>query len=146
MQNTSNDRVIALLKSLKIDEVEAAKRIGKDASTLYRITGKKNAPTKTTLQTIAKALAANYNWLLTGSGDMFGTESEKSQNPWKDALVEQIKSENSRLETELSRVWAMVNHLTGGKMPDFRKAIEEAGKPLYRFPGAEYGLPSVAQA
>lgn len=133
MGDTTNERVSQLLKTLKIDEVEASQRIGKNSSTLYRITSKSNAPTKTTLKLIADSLGANYNWLLTGSGDMFKADTE---NPWRDALVSQIKDENNRLQKELERVWQMVQHLSGGAKPNFLKASENA-YTFKLFPGME---------
>jgi transcriptional regulator with XRE-family HTH domain len=129
MGTTSNDRVISLLKTLKIDEVEASRRVGKHSATLYRITNKDHEPTKTTLKIIADKLGASYDWLLTGRGEMFSTDSfgQDAMNPWKDALVSQIKEENSRLQKEVERLWQMISFHTSGTKPNFLKVIEFPG-------------------
>lgn len=97
MGSTSNDRVIALLKTLKIDEMEASRRIGKQASTFYRITNKVHEPTKTTLRIIAEGLGASYDWLLTGRGEMLVEKIEgkemKISNPWREEAYKALKDE-----------------------------------------------------
>jgi transcriptional regulator with XRE-family HTH domain len=71
MKDSSNDRVIDLLKNLEIGEMDLARMIGKQPTTVYRITKKEVIPSRATLQLISNAAKCNFEWLLTGQGEMF---------------------------------------------------------------------------
>jgi transcriptional regulator with XRE-family HTH domain len=127
MGDTRNDRVIALLKNLKIDEMELAQRTGKQPSSIYRITNKENEPTRSTLRQIADALNASYEWLLTGKGEMI--QLKKSDKPAEsgslskalELLEEQLQKKDEQIATLMA--------IMGGKR-NFRKALENYGSTL----------------
>lgn len=125
MKTTVNTRIVDVLKSSGIDELELASRIGKHPSTVYRIINGENEPSRTTVKLISEALHVNYDWLLTGIGDKKIIKIE-SENPWKDALVSQVKEENTRLEKECERLWKMIEYYTSGAKPNFLKALGKA--------------------
>lgn len=65
----TNQILIDFLATKGLDEKQVAKKIGKDASTIYRITAKKTSPHKGTMIAIAKAygLRPDYFFSLDGS-------------------------------------------------------------------------------
>jgi len=146
MGKTSNQRVSELLKTLKLSENEAASKIGKQANAIYRIVNNEVTPTKTTLKIIADSLGANYDWLLTGEGQMMNAAfKQANSNPWEVEAYQSVKAERDGLKMELERVWAMLNHLTGGKLPGFLKAAKGTGSLCYHLPGAAFGESLTAQ-
>lgn len=114
---TVNTRILAVKNSLNLSDVEFAQRAQISTGTLHRI--KKNEVlSQKTLNGIADALGLDRNWLSSGQGERFASvlaPETKQDNPWKDALVQQVKEENSRLQKEVERLWTMVGHLAGGK-------------------------------
>ena len=71
---------------------------------------------------VIENLNVNKDWLLTGKGKMFN-ETPKAglvdANPYKDALVAELKSQVEYLKEMLKMALA-------GKNPNFRKAAEQA--------------------
>jgi len=61
-----NDRIIDLMKNRGIDEIILADAIGKDKSSIYRITRKDTVPSKTTVKLIAEKYGVDFDTLLTG--------------------------------------------------------------------------------
>ncbi len=113
MHDPTNDRVTDLLKTLKLTEMDLARMINKPASTVYRITKKEVIPSQPTLQMIAEKTKASFDWLLTGQGSMFpegysqqGTE--QNEISYRDALINRITEENSRLKKEADRLWQLL--------------------------------------
>lgn len=129
MEKTSNERLCSVLKTLNIDTNEAANRVGLSYTTMHRIVTNANNPNKSTLKSIANGLNLNYDWLLTGKGKMFNeskTNAGGAENPYKDALVAELKQANERLIEQNKWFQQLVNQLTGGLKPNFRKAAEKA--------------------
>lgn len=113
MTNDVNDRVIDLLKSSGMTEVQLAEAIRKPASTVYRITRKEVKPSKPTLQLIATALNANFIWLTYGKGEPMA-QPNAQQTPaeglsWQDATYKSMQDQIATLK-------ALVSHLSGGKL------------------------------
>lgn len=132
MPNTKNQRVLTLLKSLGISEMELAKRTGKQPSIIYRITRKQTEPTGTTLQLIADACGANYNWLLTGHGEMLNPDPkspapsqigsiDNAINSIKEMLTDQIRVKDEQI-AGLMQLLQKVNFLKSAQKPD-REAV-----------------------
>lgn len=123
MSNPMNDRVIDLLKSSGMTEIQLAEAIRKPASTVYRITRKEVKPSKPTLQLIATALGVSYLWLVYGKGEKFGediTNAPNAANPYKDALVNELKSQVNYLQE-------MLKLALGSKGTNFLKALSGSG-------------------
>lgn len=147
MGNTVNKRVLVLKTKLGLTDLEFCKRADISTFTLHKIKNDGEMRRRTYDQ-IIKSLNVNEEWLFFGTGEMFeGNKAElevTANDPWRDALVSQLNSENTRLTQELNRVWAMVNHLTGGQIPSFHRANKEAGVPLYLLPGKGFDMPLFA--
>lgn len=95
MENSVNSRVVALLKTLNLDENELARRIGKHPSTIYRIVNNESEPTKTTIKLIADELNVSYDYLLTGKGT-----SQKEAFTWREEAYESIKKQLEYLQNQ----------------------------------------------
>lgn len=105
-----NDRIIDLMKSRGYDEVFLAKSIGKNPSTIYRITAKDTVPSKTTVKLISEALSVDFLFLLTGKMQQNATIQEK-ENPWKDEAYVTLKNEVSYLKQKYDQLMDAI--LTG---------------------------------
>lgn len=103
MKETVNDRIIRLMQSEGVDEVEVANRIGKDRSTLYRITGKETVPSKTTVKLIAEAFGVDYSELLTGKKQQ-NAIAKMGETPWKDEAYTRLKSDMEYLKEQYAKV------------------------------------------
>src|SRR5690554_4426419 len=71
-----NERIQEVITSLEITPYEFSKRMGvKRPDGLYKILDKKSKPSPKTLEKIRGAFPQiNFNWLLTGEGEMLGKE------------------------------------------------------------------------
>lgn len=132
MLNTSSDRIITLLKTLELTEMDLAHKIRKPPATVYRIVKKECVPSKPTLQIIAQNTGASYQWLLTGEGTMFNQEpqnapTEQKTATYRDSMLTQLKEENNHLKREIERLWQMLEVYTSGSRPSFQKASDETG-------------------
>jgi transcriptional regulator with XRE-family HTH domain len=143
MENSINSRVILLKNHFKLDTKQFVAKANISPTTLWSIEKGGEMKPKTIKQ-IADSFNVDISWLLTGEGEMLAKDNDSKTDPWKDALVSQIKDENNRLQKELERVWQMVQHLTGGAKPNFLKASEKA-YTFKMFPGMEQ-LKSVSGA
>lgn len=103
MKNTVNTRLSEVLKSLKIDIKEAARRTGIEHITIKRIVdGETLKPTSGVLNQISAGLGVSFNYLYRGEGEMFESEKEvQAVNPWKDAMISQMASEIQNLREML---------------------------------------------
>lgn len=125
METTVNQRVLLLKKELDLSNSEFCLKAKISTGTLYTIQNGVQMKSKT-INTFCEAFNLNKEWLLHGKGNMFADlqKTEVTIDPWKDALVMQVKEENNRLQKELDKVWQMVQHLTGGAKPNFLKATD----------------------
>jgi len=141
MENTVNSRVLLLKKELGLSNNEFCMQAKISTSTLYSIQNGVDMKSKT-ITAIAEAFNINKDWLLNGKGKMLNEKNKETTNvdPWKDALVSQVKEENNRLQKEVERLWQMVSHFTGGAKPNFLNAIGKARlKEGYLFPNQSFG-------
>ena len=125
MSNTTNERVSALLKTLKIDESEASQRMGKNSSTMYRITAKSSSPTKSTLKLIANALGANYNWLLTGEGEMLAKDASINEKSNVTKALELLEQQLVKKDEQIAQLMAIFSKV------NFLKATETANMLMF---------------
>jgi len=107
------DRLKALRRLKSITQTELAESIGLSTPTISSIEVGRTAPEET-LKKIAEFCKVDYNWLYRGTGEApEGIETlptKETSDPWRDALIKQIKEENERL-------WQIVQNLTGSNFP-----------------------------
>lgn len=111
MANTRNTRVLSLLKTLGIDLMEASTRIGKQPATLYRIANNEVEASKATLKIIAEKFGANYDWLLTGKGEMLDKNPKKAVSVADDSL-ELLREQLAKKDALIERLAVSVDRLT----------------------------------
>lgn len=149
---TVNERVKEIRTSLKISQGRFAELCGVSMSTVQKIEHGTVEVSEQNLQLFERKLNINNVYLRTGKGEKFINgivpelilKPEEDENPWANALVKEVKEENTRLQQELSRVWAIVNHLTGGKIPSFNSAATVTGAKVYYLPGKHFEASAVA--
>ena len=149
MKTTINERFKLLRTHLNLTQNDFAHLIDLTPTQLSRIENNSAKPNISTLKELQKKIEVANDWLLEGKGDLKATLKEavaQDSNPWKDALVLQVKEENNRLQTELNRVWAMVQFLSKGEIPDFLKATKGADLSQKHLPGKGFDRSSVAYA
>lgn len=107
MTETVNDRIIALLKTQNLDEPGLANLIGKDRSTIYRITGKQSVPSKTTVKLIADALSVDFHLLMYGvtqhKSDAFPAEKSNVSRALE-LLERQLAKKDEQIATLLQMI------------------------------------------
>lgn len=133
MKTTINERFKMLRTSLTLTQNEFANMIGLTPTQLSRIENGSSQPQNSTLKDLFKKVEVSHDWLLNGKGELNAKIIDviaQDVNPWKDALVSQVKEENNRLQKEVERLWQMIGHYTGGAKPNFLKATEKASTKL----------------
>lgn len=138
MANTVNNRIVDLLKSQNVDESEVARLIGKDKSTLYRITSGQSTPTKTTVKLIAQALGADYQFLMFGKTQQ-NAKPQSTENSWKEEAYALMKEQLQKKDELIAQLMSVVQKL------NFLNALDSAAVP-YVFPGEKQGTVSRAAA
>lgn len=146
MENTVNSRVLLLKKETGLTDVQFCVKGKLSTFTLNKIRNNEDVSMK-----IYTSLINEYNvnkeWLLHGKGKMFAdapkAESSNSVDPWKDALVMQVKEENNRLVEQVRWLQQMVSQFTNGVKPNFLKAPELAYNTMF-FPNKTFAIGSVA--
>lgn len=149
---TIAERVLKLRNEYGLTQNEFALRAKLSHVAILNIeSGKVKTPQRETVSAIAKTYGTTEEWVLNGEGKMLpGGAVElplktESKNLWEAEAYNNIKVERDTYKTELERVWAILNHITGGKIPGFLRATKEVSAPMYYLPGASFGAPSVAQ-
>ncbi len=131
---TEANRIKALRKNKGLTQGELAEAIGVSTVT---ISGAENGNKISVAlnEHIAKYFKVSTEWLATGAGEkpkglVIPIERGLVESPWKDEVYQRMKTENERLEREINRLWAMINHLTGGKLPkeNFLNASAKGGE------------------
>jgi len=128
MNNEVNDRVIDLLKTSGMTEVQLAEAIRKPASTVYRITRKEVRPSKPTLQLIATALNVNYLWLTYGKGDPLSktnAEQTHSERSITDKAIELLEEQLTKKDEQIASLLAVIGKL------NFPKPLNEPSAEVY---------------
>jgi transcriptional regulator with XRE-family HTH domain len=111
MEISVNQRIIQLRNYLGLTQQDFADRINATQATIWRLEAGKTTPRQKTLSDIANIFHVNRDWLINGIGEMSFSESEEKQeqnNPWKEALVSQLKEENSFLRKQLNLMEAII--------------------------------------
>jgi transcriptional regulator with XRE-family HTH domain len=149
MEQTINQRLKILRQHLGLSQEEMGKAIGMLQATISGIEVGRQVLTPQNMDLVHKKFKVSKSWLIEGKGEMFEASNKsvatapnsKEAPDWKDEAYTEIKTKNSLLENqlkmandELNRVWAMLNHVTGGKitgLTGFPAPIKEAAASLY---------------
>jgi len=138
MEQTVNERVKLLITQLNLTADEFCEKADISRTTLWSI--QKGAEMKPkTVKNICSAFNLSREWFLYGTGNQY--EAPVSNNvidPWKDALVMQLKEENNRLVEQARWLQNMVNQFTAGLKPASAKLrASENAYSFKLFPGVE---------
>lgn len=114
MKETVNDRILKLMQAEGVDEADVAQRIGKDKSTMYRITNKETVPSKTTVKLIADAFGVDFSELQTGKKQQ-NAIAKMGDTPWKDEAYTRLKSDMDYLKEQYAKVLDALINGKGGK-------------------------------
>lgn len=129
METTVNERIMMLKKHFNLTTDEFASKSNLSRTTIWTIQNGSDMKPKT-INTICDSLNVNKEWLLHGKGKMFAEAPKEvapsNNNPWKDALVSQVKEENNRLVEQLKFYQNMVSQLMQGVKPNFLKVSDYA--------------------
>lgn len=113
MENTVNERVLLIKKELNLTDQAFCIKTGISTGTLQNIKKGENVNSKT-IQSIVLSLNLSEKWLFEGIGEKYNSNERPSiihssnDNPWKDALVSQLKDENSFLKDQLKMMREMI--------------------------------------
>ena len=94
METAVNERIILLKNKLNLSDIDFCARAEISTGTLQKIKSKGSISMKI-VNSVCIAFNVSRDWLLEGNGEIFEPTKEVSQsaNPWKDALIEEMKSE-----------------------------------------------------
>lgn len=98
MKQTINQRLKEVRENLGLSQADFAARAGISSPTIWNIENTDRETSTKTIRSIVEAFNINPEWLNSGKGDMFlaakiASESGSEINPWKDALVTELKEE-----------------------------------------------------
>lgn len=121
METTVNERIKLLRTSLNLTQNQFAAAIESTLTTVSRIENGGSKPQLGTIKAIIRVYNVNTEWLNFGKGEMFNETKEVSQsaNPWKDALIEEMKSEIEFLKQ-------LLLNLSGKASANFNDAFDLA--------------------
>ena len=130
-QQTLAERLILLREEYSITPEKMGAILNKSRVAVDNIEkGITTKPQETTINLIAEKFGTTKEWLMNGEGVMLpngklklSSTAQADGGIWKDEAYFEVKSKNALLEKELERLWQMVQHLTGGAKPNFRKAF-----------------------
>lgn len=112
MENNVNQRIIQIRTYLNLSQNDFAVKCGLTQTGIWGIESNGAKPRKATLEKIAQVFGVDREWLLNGVGEMrFSEPQTVDSNPWKDALVNQLKDENSFLKEQISMMREMIQLL-----------------------------------
>lgn len=134
MENSVNERIKMLRNKLNVSQQDFATAIKTTTTTMSRIEAGQTNPRKSTLEAIIKKYGVSREWLIDGIGELTLNvrEQETNDNPWKDALVSQLKDENSFLKDQLKMMREMIQIIK--PQANFHNGIDLAGVFLERNP------------
>lgn len=116
MEVTVNDRIKMLRSALNLSQNEFAQKLGSTIITVSRWETGHTIPKKN-LYRINQVFGVSIEWLEHGIGDMqiitpqLTSIKELDLNPWKDALVSQLKDENTFLKDQIQMMREMLQLL-----------------------------------
>lgn len=140
METTVNERIMLLQKQLNLTDIEFSVKAEISTGTLFRI--KKGEPVSSkVLKSISDGTRTELHWLKTGKGKtMMEVVEPITENPWKDALVVELKEKNSFLEKQAVWMQNLINNLTQtGVKASFNIASDVAEIPYYLLSGVYSG-------
>ena len=115
-----------LRKRKKISVEDFAKLIGSTSATLYHYQTGRTQPSVEVIEKMVEVLGTSYEEL---------TKISENTNPYKDALVSELKSKNEFLEKEINYFKQMIAFLTDGKVKDefvkLRGNLSTASVPMF---------------
>ena len=114
----SNDLLIKYLEEKGMDYEELASKTGIHPTTLFRITKKESAPSKTTLKVIADAMRFDNSYWKTGVLTEIVAEFNKPDTihePWRDEAYTNLKEEKEYFKRNYER---LLEILLSGKKPE----------------------------
>jgi transcriptional regulator with XRE-family HTH domain len=135
-KKTIGERVLELRSYYGLSQTEFAHRCKLTPVAILNLEkGQVKNPRESSIQSMATVYGSTTEWLLHGEGEMlpngikeFTAEGAPTlANPWKDEAYAEVKSKNDFLQKEVDRLWAMIQHLTGGAKPNFLRALSNAG-------------------
>lgn len=145
MEKTVGQRIMEVRTHFGHNQDVFSDKIGITQAALSRLESNAASPKSKTIHSICKAFNVRFNFLMNGEGEMLEVESSDLSGNWKEEAFTAVKSERDLLKGELNRVWGIVQHLTGGKAPDFLKAIKGTGL-FYHLPKRGFNKSLIAQA
>ncbi len=113
-----NQRVLVLKSEMRLTDIDFCNKCGLSIGTLHRIKNDVEISNKM-IVSISQGLNVSKEWLLTGEGEMFLSqvnEETLGMNPWKDALISELKGEVEFLRKLLLNV-------TGQSVANFNDAF-----------------------
>jgi len=120
MEKQVNKRVLALKDEYGLNTVEFCAKANVSNGTLANIQKGENINAKT-IASIVNGFGLNRDWLLTGKGEKLANEKLEETNPYKDALVNELKSQVTYLQE-------MLKMALSGKVPaNFNKGLAYIG-------------------
>ena len=129
MEKTVSERVRLLRTSLDLTQSDFAQKIGSSMVTVSRLENGASEPRTATLISIAKEFNVNREWLFDGIGELnvselkneknYGTNNTPGANPWRDALIDEMKSEIEFLKQ-------LLLNLSGKASANFNDAFDLA--------------------
>lgn len=133
-----NQRLAKLLTELNYSKNGFAIKIGVSQTAISNyINNDADLSLKVIEKICSKFSNISFNWLAYGEGEMFinGPTDPAGQvsipvspnggqvSPWKDALVQQLKNENERLQSQVDRLFSLVENLSGASKSQLGKLL-----------------------
>lgn len=120
MENAVNERIILLKNKLNLSDIEFCAKAEISTGTLQKIKSNGTISAKI-INAISIAFNVSRIWLTDGTGEMFEPVKEAfhGTNPWKDALIEEMKSEIEFLKQ-------LLLNLSGKASANFNDAFDLA--------------------
>jgi len=106
MENLNNKTIGQRLKYLRrlkmLSAEDVAEKLNLTAASVYAYEHDRAAPSLKNVEKLAEIYNVDKDYIIDGSSDENEIQGMDNQsNPWKDALVSQLKEENERLNRQL---------------------------------------------
>ena len=131
MENTVNSRILLLKTKSELNTNEFAIKANISPITFWNAK-KGEKISDQTLRKISKAMRVNYEWLLTGEGEVFmepEVEVKEQTMPWKDEAYQLLKAEVLDLREKhnqaMQMVSKMIDRMSLGKLNSYALTAKE---------------------
>lgn len=114
MEQTVNERLRLLIKTLNISQLEASKQLQVTPSTFGKWFSGDGTIRKSNLNLMCSTWNVNQNWLVNGQGEMFnegGIKLERKVNGWKDEAFVKMEQYNESLKKEIDFLKGIIETL-----------------------------------